>query len=372
MRILLLSDFFYPHISGGAIARFKFAEEAVKRGNKVVVFTPMRGGYEKREDIKGIEIRRPFRNKPEGMVPDHPIALFTRFFYSILFFFKLSRWLKRKKVDHIQTTEHIFHPIGKLLGKIFEIPVLSFVGYTPSLSGDESFFERLIFKHFLGDKVLCRSEGVKDKIERLSDSRVKVVHGVINRDSIERILDQVDVREKRKKLGFDGDDIVLTMVGRLTPVKNIERGIEILSELPERYKLLIVGDGPEREMIEKKVASLGLREKVIMLGRVGHEEAIKIMAASDMIMLTSKAEAYPTVVFEALALGKKVVATPVGILKEISEENLFVDITQNFPTIIGNMDFGKRNTQIDENMISRYGMERYTEETLDFMRENHG
>lgn len=374
MRILLLSDFFYPHISGGAIARFKFAKEAVERGHIVDVFSPLREGYEKEEEIDGVRIKRPFQNKPPGLVPDNPIALFTRLFYSILFFFFLARWLKKNEADFIHTTEHVFHPVGKLLGSIFEIPVLSFVGYTPALRDDEkenrssNFEERFIFKHYLGEKVLCRSEKLKTMIEELSSSEVKVVHGVVNLERVEEAVESTEVGEKRKEIGFGSEDILLTMVGRLAPVKNIKKGVEILSDLPERYKLIIVGDGPEKEDIERKIERSGLKKRIRMTGSVPHKEALKLIGLSDLVMLTSKAEAYPTVAFEGLTMGKKVISTPVGILKEISEQNLVVARTERFSDIIEDLCFEDRKMKIDRNIASKYSMERYTEEILDFIR----
>ncbi len=372
MRILLLSDFFYPHVSGGAIARFKFAKEAVKRGNEITVFSPIREDYPKKESKNGVQIIRPLRNKPKDMVPDNPIALIIRLFYSVLFFFVTARWLKENRVDCIHTTEHIFHPVGKLLGKIFDISVLSFVGYTPSLkerdaSNSDSILEKFIFKCFLGEKVLCRSGDIKKIIEKQSDAEVEVIHGVVNLDVIEPIVQRNDFEGLRKDHGFEEDEKIVTMVGRLTPVKNVQKGVEILSNLPENYRMVIVGDGPEREDIEKKADELSVDDRVKLFGRVEHEKALEYIGMSDLVMLTSKAEAYPTVVFEALVMGKKVLAPPVGILDEIAEKNLFVEETDRFEDRIENLDLERDNVEIDREIASKYSIERYTEDVLKFI-----
>lgn len=82
---------------------------------------------------------------------------------------------------------------------------------------------------------------------------------------------------------------------------------------------MIVGDGPERDRLERLVKSLGLLRRVRFLGRVGPSEARAVMAECDCVVLNSTYEGLPHVALEALALGQYVIATSVGGMAEVVE-----------------------------------------------------
>jgi glycosyltransferase involved in cell wall biosynthesis len=83
--------------------------------------------------------------------------------------------------------------------------------------------------------------------------------------------------------------------------------------------LTIVGDGPERERLESRVAQLGIAEHVQMTGALGHDAIPRHMQAADVFCLPSFAEGVPTVLMEAMASGLPVVGTYVGGVPELVE-----------------------------------------------------
>lgn len=104
-------------------------------------------------------------------------------------------------------------------------------------------------------------------------------------------------------------DIII--VGRLLPNKNVGlllKAVSILKRRQPGIKLLVVGEGPEREVLEEMSRNLGLGENVIFLGRVEkHEDVFSLMRSSRLFVLPSTREGFGVVVIEANACGLPVV-----------------------------------------------------------------
>ena len=123
------------------------------------------------------------------------------------------------------------------------------------------------------------------------------------------------------------DRPALVFAGRLTAQKDLALAFEALSAVPEAH-LSIVGDGPDRVRLEQLRDELGLAERVRFLGPLPRSEALGLMRAADVVILSSAWENFPHGVVEALAVGTPVVATRVGGVPEIvvdGENGLLVE-----------------------------------------------
>lgn len=121
-----------------------------------------------------------------------------------------------------------------------------------------------------------------------------------------------------------GQPPLVLAVGRLAPEKNFSLLIQAFAKLraKQNVRLIILGEGPERGLLEKLVNQLGLEGAVDMPGFV--QNPYSFMQRASVIALSSRWEALPTVLIEALALGKPVVATdcPHGPREILVEPNL--------------------------------------------------
>lgn len=116
----------------------------------------------------------------------------------------------------------------------------------------------------------------------------------------------------------------LISVGRLSPEKAHIGLLEAFSKMRRadiEAELVIVGDGPERERIKRKVDELNLQESVILRGRLSEEETLEEIASADVLVLASFMEGLPVVLMEAMALSIPVVATRVAGIPELVTEN---------------------------------------------------
>ncbi len=109
----------------------------------------------------------------------------------------------------------------------------------------------------------------------------------------------------------------LGMVARLEPRKAIDRAIAALAKV-DGPRLDIVGDGPCRPALEKQVAALGMGDRVRFWGYRSDPETI--LAEVDAVLCSSRTEGLPVGLLEAMALGRPVVAVPVGGVPEIVTE----------------------------------------------------
>jgi glycosyltransferase involved in cell wall biosynthesis len=110
--------------------------------------------------------------------------------------------------------------------------------------------------------------------------------------------------------------IKLVTVGRLVPWKQVDHLIEAVAEC-DGVGLVVVGDGPERERLEKLVSNRDLTDRVYFAGQRSKQETLSLMAACDLFVLNSTYEGLPHVVLEAMSVGLPVVATAVGGTPEV-------------------------------------------------------
>jgi glycosyltransferase involved in cell wall biosynthesis len=120
-------------------------------------------------------------------------------------------------------------------------------------------------------------------------------------------------RARRHELGAGDDDVVLIAVGRLTSAKawpDLLAAFERVRGTHPSARLVIVGDGEERDLVETERSAHGLDAAVAMLGQ--RDDVPDLLQAADLFVSSSRVEGAPVAVLEAMAAGLPVVATDVG------------------------------------------------------------
>jgi glycosyltransferase involved in cell wall biosynthesis len=119
---------------------------------------------------------------------------------------------------------------------------------------------------------------------------------------------------QRAALGLERP--LLAFAGRLTAQKELGLALEALATVDD-VRLAILGDGPERQALERRAHELGLNGRVRFLGGGARDDVLRLFRAADAAILPSAWENFPHTVVEALAVGTPVVATAVGGVPEV-------------------------------------------------------
>jgi glycosyltransferase involved in cell wall biosynthesis len=130
-------------------------------------------------------------------------------------------------------------------------------------------------------------------------------------------FNSIDPTASRNLLNITDENVILT-VCRLAPVKGIETLIAVTRMLLKEgipVKTLVAGDGPYRKAYERKARDL--KDNFVFLGNVPHNRIPSLISACDVFLLTSISEGLPSVVLEAGACRKPVVASNVGGIPDI-------------------------------------------------------
>jgi len=126
----------------------------------------------------------------------------------------------------------------------------------------------------------------------------------------------------RQQLGFDPDDRMLLYVGRFEPLKGLDILLEAMACLKslDRLRLVIVGgDGEynsEHQLLRQKAHDLGISERCLFTGPVEQKKLPPYYNSADVLVIPSRYESFGLVGLEALACGRPVVSTPVGVMAE--------------------------------------------------------
>ena len=129
----------------------------------------------------------------------------------------------------------------------------------------------------------------------------------------------------RARLGVEGDDVLVAGIGRLLPVKGFDVLVDAFataSKRDDRLRLVLVGDGPERSELARRVEALDIGKSTTLVGAVNHDEIPGFLAAADVVAVPSVhrggyVDGLPNVALEAMAAGRPLIASRVGGLPDL-------------------------------------------------------
>lgn len=132
----------------------------------------------------------------------------------------------------------------------------------------------------------------------------------------------IEIEEENKEYNNS-----IVFAGRLIELKNIERLIGAFNASNRKdEKLLIFGDGPLKEKIEKQISDLGLKDNILIEGAVRHGELLKAIAGCKFVILPSITEISPNLALECISMAKPIILTKnTGLSEDIVDKIIKVD-----------------------------------------------
>lgn len=128
--------------------------------------------------------------------------------------------------------------------------------------------------------------------------------------------------DARRALGFPADEPLVVLVARLVPIKDVGTFLRAFTRLASRTRAhaAIVGDGEERGSLERLARELGVSERCHFLG--WQRDMRTVYAAADVVALSSLNEGSPVSLIEAMSAGRPVVATSVGGVPDVVDDDV--------------------------------------------------
>lgn len=330
MRILYLTEFLTAIGGGGEVMFRSFAVEMANRGHKVdLVCHQSIDSWDVENDLLTVHRIPPPIPLKHGCFP----SLVQQLIYITKLVIKGSQIIDKNGIDliHANTISPSF--AGAIIGKVYNIPVITTIHHVHSLKNEQyaneldskSHFAKLFsLPKFLCERMMVRlpavgihtvSEASKDDVIRFGakdSSKIKVVPNAVDL----RCLDPVhDVQYGNFAL----------FIGRLVEYKNLDVIItafrKVVDALPEA-RLVIVGDGPAALKWKDSVSSNGLSENIQFLGYITEERKDELLRNCLMLVFPSLIEGFGLVILEAFARKKPVIVSDVRPLNELVDDGI--------------------------------------------------
>jgi len=234
---------------------------------------------------------------------------------------QLRNLVARYRPDIIQTDHVKSHFLLRLSGLHRQYRWIAFHhGYTATNLKDRLYNQLDRWSLPAAQRVITVSQASARELSRIGvpSGRLRVIPSAVR--PLRAALDPSEASALRTSIGLRDGEQMLLAVGRLSREKahvNLVIAVkEVCGHLPGTpLRLVIAGEGPERSHIEAMADSLGVRERLILLGHVA--DPLPYYGVADLMALPSNREGSPLVLLEAMAAGLPIVATSVGGVSEI-------------------------------------------------------
>jgi len=320
MRIGMMADIYKTHVSGVTNSLTLCKHWLEKMGHEVFVFTF--GDDE-------------FIDNEKNVILTSGLQVVDTGFYLNLRYNKIARHLL-----YSMDIAHVHHPFvsGSLAMRYCvprNIPIVftnhsrydlitqAYLPILPESISDAAFKAYLSPFYRACDLIIIPSESMRKVMEEQ--------FGLIS--PVEIIPNGVDLTPYRKGnqpidrtiFGFSTNHVISTYIGRLSPEKNLTLLIRAFYGVAMTYdhvRLLIVGDGPERENLEAQVKHMNIDSKVHFTGMVEYKDIPAYLAACDIFVTPSIAETFGLSTIEAMAAGLPVLGVDAPGSRDIIEDGV--------------------------------------------------
>lgn len=386
MKIALMTNNYKPIMGGVPISIERLARGLESMGHQVTIFAPTYQEQQQEENV--FRYATCMKHFIGGIVLPNP---FDR---------RIEKEFRKQEYDLI----HVHHPmlIGRTavyLSRKYRIPLvftyhtryeqyLSYVGAVKLLENQASKEKGIGVNacagilHLIKDKlmpaylhtflkycdfVFAPTAGIREYLERvcgIAPEKLGILPTGIERANFQ--VTEQETRRIRERFGSSGLPLFLT-VSRMSHEKNVEFLIESLRRLKYSYgknfRMVFVGDGPDRKTYEAECKKAGLEENVFFTGIVPNEEIPPYFAAADAFLFASKTETQGIVILEALAGASPVIAVSASGVSDLVTPKCGI-LTREDPE-----EFAKSTADFIDRRMGRAGMEENALQTAQQYRE---
>ncbi len=304
----------YPTYGGSGVLATELGMALSHKGYKVHFITshqPVR-----------LDFLNPNLHFHEVFMEDYPLFHYQP--YELALSSKLVEVVEKYKIDLLHVHYAIPHAYAAYMAKQMleqkgiTVPIITTLhGTDITLVGSHPVYKTAVeFSINNSDIVTAVSESLRSDTLRLFNiyNRIEVIYNFIDFEMQKDWNDDDCIRETLAK----PNEKIITHVSNFRPVKRIDDVIEVFNKIQSKIsaKLLMVGDGPEREQAERLAKKLGIKDKILFLGK--SNEVRKILCFTDLFLLPSETESFGLAALEAMAARTPVISSNTGGLPEVN------------------------------------------------------
>ncbi len=338
----------YPTFGGSGVVATELGLELARRGHEIHFITysqPVR-----------LALLNPNVHYHQVNVPEYPLFHYQP--YELALSSKLVDMVKLYKIDVLHVHYAIPHAYAGYMAKQMlkdegiNIPMVTTLhGTDITLVGNHPFYKPAVtFSINKSDFVTSVSESLKaDTLKLFSiKNEIQVIPNFIDLD-----------KEKKdpntpchRSVMAAADERIITHISNFRGVKRIPDVVKIFYKIQKEIpaKLMMVGDGPEKEKAEELCFELGIQDKVIFFGN--SNEIDKILCLTDIFLLPSQTESFGLVALEAMACSVPVISSNSGGLPEVNFDGF-----SGFLSDVGNVDEMAKNALTilkDDDVLNKF------------------
>src|SRR6187402_1666789 len=319
----------YPTFGGSGVVATELGLELARRGHEIHFITysqPVR-----------LALLNPNVHYHEVIDPEYPLFHFQP--YELALSSKLVDMVKLHKIEVLHVHYAIPHAYAGYMAKQMlkdegiDIPMVTTLhGTDITLVGNHPFYKPAVtFSINKSDYVTSVSQSLKDDTLKLFNikNEIQVIPNFIELD---KNMYDPTIPCQRSVMANPNERII-THISNFRKVKRIPDIIKIFYRIQKEIpaKLMMVGDGPEKEKAEKLCRKYGIQDKVIFFGN--SNEIDRILNLTDLFLLPSETESFGLAALEAMACGVPVISSNSGGLPEVN-----IDGVSGYLSDVGNVD----------------------------------
>lgn len=304
----------YPTFGGSGVVATELGLELARRGHEIHFITysqPVR-----------LALLNPNVHYHEVNVPEYPLFHYQP--YELALSSKLVDMVKLYKIELLHVHYAIPHAYAGYMAKQMlknegiNLPMITTLhGTDITLVGNHPFYKPAVtFSINKSDYVTSVSQSLKDDTLKLFKikNKIKVIPNFIELDKVKKD----PLAPCHRSVMAKENERIITHISNFRKVKRIPDIIRIFYNIQKEMpsKLMMVGDGPEKEKAEALCIELGIYDKVIFFGN--SNEIDKILLLTDLFLLPSETESFGLAALEAMACGVPVISSNSGGLPEVN------------------------------------------------------
>ncbi len=318
----------YPTFGGSGVVATELGLELSKRGHEIHFIT-----YKQPVRLEQLTGNIHFH---EVNVPEYPLFHFQP--YELALSSKLVNMVKLYDIEVLHVHYAIPHAYAGYMAKkmleeegIFIPMVTTLHGTDITLVGNHPFYKPAVtFSINNSDVVTSVSQSLKDDTLNLFNitREINVVPNFIDVSKFSK-----NITLCQRTIMAEDDELIISHISNFRPVKRIADVLKIFNIISQKKKakLIMVGEGPEKEMAENLAYELGIQNKVLFVGQ--SHEVDKILCFSDLFLLPSEKESFGLAALEAMVNSVPVISSNTGGLPEVNIQGV-----SGYLSAVGNVE----------------------------------